>query len=387
MGDEPQCARRGATLYGAAGEVIVETAQPPEMISFAAGQPAIRSFAAEALRRLCDRQVTARTEDANPHGAIEGYRPLRQWVAAAHGADVSNVLITSGSRQGLDLIANAFISPGCKVLVEAPTRSEALQAFSACRPTFAEIPGDERGLQPQWLTEDLAANARFLYTMPDFQDPTGRRLSGERRRQLVTLAHAHGVLLVEDNSYGDLRYRDTALPSLYSMNPAGVIHLGSWSELFSPRLPLGYIIAPQALHDRIVQAKRKLKLHTPECLQHAGYRLLESGTLQREICAVRDQYGRQCSAMLKALSRYMPLGVRWTAPHGGMFIWIELPSTINAEALLDDALARNVSFAPGACFHAAARTPNTLRLNFVAVAPENIDRGAALLGGLITRHL
>jgi 2-aminoadipate transaminase len=271
--------------------------------------------------------------------------------------------------------------------MEAPTSLAALKAFSVYSPTFAEVPTDDQGIQPMWLTEDLAANSRFLYTMPEFQNPTGRRLPFERRRHLVTLARAHDVLLVEDDSYCELRFRGVSLPTLHSQNPAGVIYIGSWSKLPAPRLPIGYMIAPRPFHELLVRAKQHLKLHTPESSQDAAYRLLENGVLQSQIDAARYRYGRQCRLILEALSRSMPPGVRWTAPEGGMFIWIELPRSIDAADLLRNPIAKDSGLAPGAHFFAISPQANTMRLKFVSIAPEKVEDTVAGIGRLIAANM
>jgi 2-aminoadipate transaminase len=368
------------------GTTIGESLPPEasqEKKSAPANSPLARFLDAHGLQSARKCRSNKAPGEAHQSHPREDSLLLREWVAGAHGVDVSDVMITSGSQQALHLLANALIDPGSKVLVEAPTNLAALRAFSVYAPTFAEVPTDDQGLQPMWLTEDLAANARFLYTMPEFQNPTGRRLPLERRRGLVTLAHAHGVPLIEDGSYAELRYRGASLPTLQSQNPDGVIYIGSWSKLPALRLPLGYMIVPKSFHASFVRAKQALKLHTPRSSQDVAYHLLKSGVLQNQIDATRNRYHRQCSLTLEALSRHMPLGVRWTAPEGGMFIWIELPRSIDADFLLRSHTAKGVAFAPGAPFFFRSPKANTMRLKFTSIAPEKIEDTVGRIGRLI----
>lgn len=382
-----QFSRRAQALTSSVIREVLKLTEKPEIISFAGGLPSAQTFPVEALQAACERLFADAPAAALQYAPSEGLQPLRQWVAEKHGVDVANVLITTGSQQALDLLAKVFIDPGSKVLVEAPTYLGALQAFSLSEPAYAEVPTDDQGLQPEALTEALAAGARFLYTIPNFQNPTGRRLPLERRKELVARAGELGVLLVEDNPYGELRYSGSPLPSLHSLNPGGVIYMGSFSKVLAPGLRLGYMLAPPAIHAKLVQAKQASDLHTPSFTQRVAYEVLKTGMLDSHIASVCDLYGKHCAAMLDALSRHMPEGVRWSRPEGGMFIWVELPAAIDTMALLEEAVARNVAFVPGAPFYAITPRNNTLRLAFVTVPPQKIEEGIARLGELVASHL
>lgn len=382
-----QFSRRAQALTSSVIREVLKLTEKPEIISFAGGLPSAQTFPVVALQAACERLFADAPAAALQYAPTEGLQPLRQWVAEKHGVDVAHVLITTGSQQALDLLAKVFIDPGSKVLVEAPTYLGALQAFSLSEPAYTEVPTDDQGLQPEALTETLAAGARFLYTIPNFQNPTGRRLPLERRKELVARAGELGVLLVEDNPYGELRYSGSPLPSLHSMNPEGVIYMGSFSKVLAPGLRLGYMLAPPAIHAKLVQAKQASDLHTPSFTQRVAYEVLKTGMLDSHIASVCDLYGKHCAAMLDALSRHMPEGVRWSRPEGGMFIWVELPAAIDTMALLEAAVASNVAFVPGAPFYAITPRNNTLRLAFVTVPPQRIEEGIARLGELVASHL
>lgn len=384
---EFQLSRRAQALTSSVIREILKLTEKPEIISFAGGLPAAQTFPINALRAACERVFAETPEGALQYGPTEGFQPLRQWVADKHKVDPSRVLITTGSQQALDLLGKVFIDPGSKVLVEAPTYLGALQAFSIFEPDYTEVPTDEDGLQVDQISASMAEGARFLYTIPNFQNPTGRELPLARRKALVERARALGVMIVEDNPYGELRYAGTTIASLHSMNPDGVVYLGSFSKILAPGLRLGYMLAPPAIHAKLVQAKQASDLHTPTFTQRLAWEVLNTGMLDSHVASVCDRYGKHCAAMLDALARHMPDGVRWSRPQGGMFIWVEVPQSIDAMALLQEAVACNVAFVPGAPFYANSPRSNTLRLAFVTVSPEKIEAGIARLGEIVSRHL
>jgi 2-aminoadipate transaminase len=319
------------------------------------------------------------------YGPTEGYLPLREWIAGRHRTNPNDVLITTGSQQGLDLLGKVLIDPGSKVLVETPTYLGALQAFSLCEPQFVSVASDDEGLVSAQLAPELLDGARLLYCLPNFQNPTGRRLPTARREALVRVARDAGVLLVEDDPYGALAYRGEQLPSLYSMNPRGVVYMGSFSKVLAPGLRIGYVLAPPELHRKLVQAKQAADLHTPTLNQRIVYEVIKDGFLDEHIPQIRTLYARQCRAMLDALVRHFPSSVQWNEPAGGMFIWVKLPDHLDGMKLLDEAIAENVAFVPGTPFFANEPQTNTLRLSFVTVPPEKIEEGIARLGRIIAR--
>ncbi|MDC7701705.1 aminotransferase-like domain-containing protein [Vogesella indigofera] len=366
---------------------ILKLTERPDMISFAGGLPAPYTFPVEALQSACASLFQDHAHASLQYGPTEGQMELREWIAQRHGTTASRVLMTTGSQQGLDLLGKVFIDPGSKILVETPTYLGALQAFTLYEPSYSSIPSDDFGLLPQELTPELADGARFIYTIPNFQNPTGRRIPLNRRHELVAQAKELGILLVEDDPYGELSYSGDHLPSLHSLNPDDVIYLGSFSKILAPGLRLGYIIAPEAIHLKLVQAKQATDLHTPSFTQRIAYEALRSGLLDSHLPIIRQRYSAQCQAMLEALARHMPDGIHWSRPEGGMFIWLELPEDMDAEDLLQKAVAHSVAFVPGAPFYASSPHRNTMRLAFVTVPPERIEQGISVLGQLIRDQL
>ncbi|HYG05090.1 MAG TPA: PLP-dependent aminotransferase family protein [Stenotrophomonas sp.] len=384
--------RRARALTSSAIREILKVTERPEVISFAGGLPSPATFPVERIAQASERVLRDAPQAALQYGPTEGYAPLREWVAAhlsrpGASIDPAHVLITSGSQQALDLIGKIFIDEGSKVLVETPSYLGALQAFSLFAPTFSPMRSDEEGIDVEALTPAQLQDARFLYCLPNFQNPTGRRLPLARRQALVAKAAAAGVPIVEDDPYGELGYSGEALPSLLSMNPAGVIYMGSFSKVLSPGLRLGYLVAPKAVHAKLVQAKQAADLHTPSLNQRIVHEVLRDGFLAEHIPTIRARYAQQCAHMLQALARHFPPQVRWNRPEGGMFIWVTLPAGMDSQALLQAAIARNVAFVPGAPFFAAEPQHNTLRLSFVTVAPQDIERGVGILGQLLQESL
>ncbi len=374
--------RRAQQLTSSAIREILKVTERPEVISFAGGLPSPASFPVAAMEAAVARVFADNPQGALQYAATEGYLPLREFVARRYNVDVERVMITTGSQQALDLIAKVMIDPGSPVLVETPSYLGALQAFSLFEPEFVSIPSDEHGLIPEALTAELTAGARFLYALPNFQNPTGRRLPLERRQALVQRAQELGILLVEDDPYGELSYTGNQLPTLLSMNPDGVIYMGSFSKILAPGMRLGFVIAPPELHFKLCQAKQAADLHTPTFTQRIAYETIKDGLLERHIPTIRELYGKQCAYMLDALKRHMPEGVTWNAPEGGMFIWVELPEGLNSMKILEEAVRRNVAYVPGAPFYANNPRMNTLRLAFVTVSPERIEQGVTILGEL-----
>ena len=374
--------QRAQKLTSSAIREILKVTERPEVISFAGGLPSPATFPVEAIEAACVRVFADHPHAALQYGPTEGIAPLRGWIAERYGVDVERVILTTGSQQALDLLGKVLIDTGSPVLVETPTYLGALQAFSMFEPHYVSVPSDDGGLIPDALTPALTAGARFLYAQPNFQNPTGRRLSLARRKALIERARTLGLLIVEDDPYGELSYEGEKLPSLLSMHADGVVHLGTFSKVLAPGLRLGYLIAPPELCRKIAQAKQAADLHTPSFTQRVAYEVVRTGLLDTHIPTIRALYAAQCQAMLDALKTHMPDGVRWNTPEGGMFIWMTLPSGLDATALLQQAIARHVAYVPGAPFYADTPQVETLRLAFVTVPAPRIADGVAILGAL-----
>jgi 2-aminoadipate transaminase len=370
-------ARAGAIQSSAIREILKVT-ERPEVISFAGGLPSPLTFPTEAMRAALDRVLLASGREALQYSTTEGYAPLREWIAARIGTRqapvaADDVLIVSGSQQGLDLLAKVLIDPGDRVLVETPTYLGALQSFSLFAPSYVALAADDDGLLPEALVESMRG-AKFLYCLPNFQNPTGRLLSAERRHRLAERARQLDLLILEDDPYGALSYDGETPPSIRSLAPERTVYMGSFSKVLAPGL---------RLRGKLVQAKQATDLHTATLSQMAVYEVIKDGFLDQHIPTIRTLYRAQCAAMLAALARHMPEGVRWNTPRGGMFLWVELPAGMDASAILARAVELNVAFVPGAPFYAAEPVVETLRLAFVTVPPERIEEGVERLAGVI----
>jgi 2-aminoadipate transaminase len=386
-----QFARRTERLKSSAIREILKITMQPEIISFAGGLPSPATFPVEKMRAAYDTVLSQHGKVALQYGPSDGFAPLRAWVAdslSINGARIvpEQVLMVSGSQQGLDLLGKVLIDEGSKVLVETPSYLGALQAFSVYGPEFSSVPGDEGGLIPEEVAK-IGRDARLLYALPNFQNPTGRTLSLQRRQQLVETCARLGLPLIEDDPYGALSYNGEPLPKMLTMNPAGVIYMGSFSKVLTPGIRLGYVVAPVALIQKLEQAKQAADLHTAQLTQMVVYEAVKDGFLQTHIPTIRKLYADQCQAMLDALQTYFPAGTSWTRPEGGMFIWVTLPAHIDTMQLLAEAVAQKVAFVPGAPFYANNPQSNTLRLSFVTVPPEKIREGVQSLAKLIAAKL
>jgi 2-aminoadipate transaminase len=378
---------RAEQLQSSAIREILKVTMRPEVISFAGGLPSPETFPVERMRAAFDKVLTQQGKSALQYGPTDGYAPLREFLADSLSTSDSKILpdqimMVSGSQQGLDLLGKVLVDEGSKVLVETPSYLGALQAFSLYRPQFESVDTDDHGLIPASVAAK-GAGARLMYALPNFQNPTGRTLSVERRYELVETCARMGIPLVEDNPYGDLCYSGEPLPKMLNMNPGGVIYMGSFSKVLTPGIRLGYVVGPTPLIRKLEQAKQAADLHTAQLTQMVVYEVIKDGFLSEHIPTIRTLYAKQCNAMLEAMSKHFPESVRWTKPEGGMFIWVTLPEHMDSKQLLDEAIQQNVAFVPGGPFYANNPEKNTLRLSFVTVSPERINEGIEKLGKLI----
>lgn len=365
-------------------EILKVTARP-EVISFAGGLPSDASFPVAQLKKAFEKVLAETPQAALQYSTTDGYAPLREWVAAEKsksGATIKpeQVIIVSGSQQALDLIGKVFINEGDKVLVEAPTYLGALQAFDLFFPKYVSLPSDDDGLDADQITAEHAQDAKFLYALPNFQNPTGRLMTEARRQALVAKARELNLLVIEDDPYGELWYTSAPPPSLLSRMPERVIQMGSFSKILAPGLRLGYIVAPEEIARKFEQVKQATDLHTATLTQRAVYEVVKDGFLNEHIPTIRSMYHTQAQAMLSALDEHMPAGVKWNQPAGGMFLWLELPEGMDSEEMLKKALVRNVAYVPGTPFYANEPVRNTLRLAFVTVPEDKIRAGVKVLG-------
>ena len=377
--------KRATAIKSSVIREILKVTGRPEVISFAGGLPSDASFPVPQLKAAFEKVMTDAPQAALQYSTTDGYAPLREWVAAQKSVDGASitpeqVIIVSGSQQALDLIGKVFINEGDKVLVEAPTYLGALQAFDLFFPKYVSLASDADGLDAEQITTEQAAGAKFLYALPNFQNPTGRLMTEARRQALVSKAREHNLLVIEDDPYGELWYTSAPPPSLLSRMPERVIQMGSFSKILAPGLRLGYIVAPEEIARKFEQIKQATDLHTSTITQRAVYEVVKDGFLSEHIPTIRTLYHKQAQAMLGALAKHMPAGVKWNQPAGGMFLWLELPEGMDSEEMLKKALERNIAYVPGTPFYANEPVRNTMRLAFVTVPEEKIRAGVKVLG-------
>ncbi len=389
---------------------LLKLTQRPGVISFAGGLPAPEVFPVERFKEACHKVLTEQAASALQYGATEGYEPLRELIAtnmSRYGikAKVENVLITSGSQQALDLIGKLFINAGDRVLVEAPTYLGALQAFNIYRAEYESVPIDENGLRTDLMEEPLRSGPKFMYVLPNFQNPAGTTLSEVRRHELVLLADRFGIPIVEDDPYGQLRYEGEHLPPLVVLDRenlrrdngysiGNVIYLSTFSKTLAPGLRLGWIVAPPEVISKLVQLKQGTDLHTSTFTQFVSYEVARDGFLDKHVKLIRQIYRERRDVMLQALQEFFPPEVTWTHPHGGLFLWVTLPPGLDIKAILKSALEQNVAFVPGDSFYAndgpnhdGGEGSRHMRLNFSNAAPEQIREGIRRLAAAVKNHL
>ena len=381
-------ARRAKKMNPSVIREILKVTEKPGIISFAGGLPSPKTFPVTEFRAACDKVLREDGDVALQYAASEGYAPLRELVAAMlpWEVDPAQVLITTGSQQGLDLIAKILIDEGSRILVETPTYLGALQAFSPMEPDVVSVASDDEGVDIADL-QAKAAGARFLYVLPNFQNPTGRTMTEARRAALSAEAARLGLPLVEDNPYGELWFDTPPPPPLTARNPDGCVYLGSFSKVLAPGLRLGFMVAPKSLYPKLLQAKQAADLHTPGFNQRMVAEVMQGDFLAQHVPTIRSLYKSQRDAMLAAMTQHMPEGVEWNTPAGGMFLWVRLPEGMNAIDLLPKAVERNVAFVPGWAFYADNADPRTLRLSFVTPSVEQIHTGIAALAAAIREQL
>ncbi|HEY3050074.1 MAG TPA: PLP-dependent aminotransferase family protein [Polaromonas sp.] len=381
-------AKRAQKMNPSVIREILKVTEKPGIISFAGGLPSPKTFPVSAFSAACEKVLRQDGHAALQYAASEGFVTLREMVAAflPWPVDPAQVLITTGSQQGLDLIAKVLLDEGSRVLVETPTYLGALQAFTPMEPEIVGVASDGEGVDLDDLAAK-AAGARFFYVLPNFQNPTGRTMTEARRAALSLEAARLGLPLVEDNPYGDLWFDTPPPPPLTARNPEGCVYLGSFSKVLAPGLRLGFMVAPKSLYPKLLQAKQAADLHSPGFNQRMVAEVMKDGFLERHVPTIRALYKSQRDAMLGAMQQHMPKGVEWNTPAGGMFVWVRLPAGMSAIELLPKAVDKGVAFVPGAAFYAEGADPRTMRLSFVTASVEQIHIGIAALGEAIREQL
>ena len=378
---------------------LLKFTEKPDIISFAGGLPAPDVFPVEEFAAACQKVLQDFGAQALQYSTTEGYLPLREMIArhsARYGIEVTaeNIMITSGSQQALDLLGRILINPGDHIMVESPTYLGALQAWNAYGAEYVAVPFDENGMVTDAVEEALRTGIKFIYVLPNFQNPTGVTLSLERRKHLIELADRYGVPIVEDDPYGQLRYEGDHLPSVVALDSqfrdncevcyrGNVIYLSTFSKILAPGIRLAWVIAPPEVIRKLVMAKQATDLHTASFNQMVAHEVGHGGFLDRHIKVIRKVYSERRDIMLAALDSYFPPGVDWTQPLGGLFLWAILPDWMDSAELLKDAVERKVAFVPGESFHPCGGGKNTMRLNFSNATPVNIREGILRLSKVL----
>ncbi len=375
---------------------LLKLTEQPDIISFAGGLPAPEVFPVKEFQEACNQVLTDHGAQALQYSTTEGYLPLREMIAR-HNTRYSvrvtaeNIMITSGSQQALDFIGRLFINRGDYVVVESPTYLGALQAWNAYGAQYISVPSDENGMIMDKLEEALRIGPKFIYILPNFQNPSGSTLSLERRQRLVLLADQYGVPIVEDDPYGQLRYDGDHIPSVATLDSryrndndgeytGSVIYLSTFSKLLAPGLRLAWVIAPPQVIRKLVMTKQAADLHTSSFNQHVAYEVAKGGFLDEHVKVIRATYKERRDVMIEMMEEMFPPEVTWTKPLGGMFLWGKLPEKMDAAEVLKVALERKVAFVPGGAFHPNGGGMNTMRLNFSFSNPDNIREGIERLG-------
>ena len=360
--------------------------------SFAGGYPSADTFPLEEIRRTMSEVIARYGGQAFQYGATQGVLLLREVVAERYGVPVERVQITSSSQQGIDVCTRVLVDPGDVILTSSPSYLGALQSFRSYR---ADIRGvahvDDidkfRENYEKVITQALAdgRKIKFLYMIPDFQNPSGESLTLEERKMLVELARKYGFLIVEDSPYRELRYEGEDIPTMYSIDPDIVIHLGSFSKIFAPGFRLGWAIAHPEILDKIYVCKQSLDLCPPVFDQYVAAEFLRSGSLDANLSKSIELYKGKRDLLLSLLEEYMPEGVRWTHPEGGLFLFLTMPEGFDAVKFYDTTLDAGVAYVAGEFFHPDGSGKNTMRMNFSFMTHERITEGVKLLAGLLTQ--
>jgi len=378
---------------------LLTLSRRPDIISFAGGMPDPQTFPVEELEEISAQILREKGATALQYGPTEGELPLREelarWLTRERpDLKAENILITSGSQQALDLLGQVLIDPGDVILVELPSYIGALQAFAAHRARMIGVPQDDEGIRTDLLEKALTKLAarkkkpKFIYVIPDFQNPSGVTLTLARRHELLQLAERFEVPLVEDSPYRVLRFSGEPQPTIYSLDPQRhVLVLGTFSKILCPGLRLAWLLTPVAWMDRFVVAKQGMDLCSPSFTQFIAVEYMRRGLLDRQIEGTRTLYGRKREVMLDALERYMPKGVSWTRPEGGLFLWVKLPKRMNATELFPKAVEKKVAYVIGSAFYCNGKGYNTMRLNFSYPSEEQIVKGIQRLAGVIRENL
>lgn len=372
---------------------ILKAAADPKIISFAGGLPAPELFPVKEMKAAVDKVFDEHGQEAMQYGAAKGVTALRQAIQQHVkekenvDSELDNVLVTTGSEQALDLVGKAFVNPGDTVLVEQPTYLCALDVFRSYGANFASVEMDEDGMKMDTLEEALKANpnTKLIYTVPNFQNPTGRTMTEERRKQLAELAEKYDVYVLEDNPYGEIRFAGQHVPAVKSFDKSGhVLHMSTFSKTLAPGFRLGWLVADKNVVNKLTVLKQSADLHTDNLAQFAVAQFFADNDVDAHVKEISALYGKRKDLMLEGIKKYFPEGVKYTDPEGGMFLWVEVPGVDDTVELFKECLEHDVAFVPGDPFFAGEVQPGAFRLNYSNMKEDQIEVGLKRLGAALT---
>lgn len=372
---------------------ILKAAADPKIISFAGGLPAPELFPVKEMKAAVDKVFDEYGQEAMQYGAAKGVTALRQAIQQHVkekenvDSELDNVLVTTGSEQALDLVGKAFVNPGDTVLVEQPTYLCALDVFRSYGANFASVEMDEDGMKMDALEEALKANpnTKLIYTVPNFQNPTGRTMTEERRKQLAELAEKYDVYVLEDNPYGEIRFAGQHVPAVKSFDKSGhVLYMSTFSKTLAPGFRLGWLVADKNVVNKLTILKQSADLHTDNLAQFAVAQFFADNDVDAHVKEISALYGKRKDLMLEGIKKYFPEGVKYTDPEGGMFLWVEVPGVDDTVELFKECLEHDVAFVPGDPFFAGEVQPGAFRLNYSNMKEDQIEVGLKRLGAALT---
>lgn len=382
-------ADRMACVHKSFVREILKVTEDPEIISFAGGLPNPRYFPVQGIAKAAAKVLSDRSEAALQYSTTEGYLPLREMIAARYArrglkVKASEILITNGSQQGLDLMSKVFLNKGDGVILERPTYLAAIQSFGFFEPKFHSIPLEEDGIDPQELSRVLAQDgAKLFYSVPNFQNPTGITYSQDKLRAVAEIMENESTIFIEDNPYGELRFMGEDRPSMRSYLGDGAVLLGSFSKIVAPGIRLGWTCASEDIMEKLIVAKQASDLHTNYLSQMIVHQYLRDNDIDRHIALIRKAYKEQRDCMVKTMEETFPENVSFTRPEGGMFLWVTLPEEMSSFDLFERAIKEKVAFVPGQAFYADGGGQNTMRLNYSNCDNERIVEGITRLAKVI----
>ena len=394
---------RADRMQSSAIRDLLKISSLPGVISFAGGMPSPDAFPIERFIEASQKILREQGDKALQYSTTEGYLPLRQFIcdySAKVGIHIQpeNVLITNGSQQALDLIGKVFIDPGDPVLAESPTYIGAIQAWNVYGVNFITVETDKDGMIPESLESQMDNNPKLLYLLPNFQNPMGTTLPLERREETIKICHKHEVLIIEDDPYGKLRYEGKHLPTAVKLdadiypnsngkNQGNVIYLSTFSKILVPGLRLAWVIAPEEIIRKLVQAKQGSDLHTSTFNQYLAYEICRDDFLDSHLPVIRAVYNKRRDLMMDLIDTLFPSDVSYLRPNGGLFLWVTTPEELNTEDMLPLAVENKVAYIPGGPFHTDGTGKNTMRLNFSNASEEEIRIGMQRLSDVLRAEL